>query len=106
VVQVARPPAAGPVGDADPEVPADWEPPLPPDGELLGPLPLVVVEWQAVASVVTVAARTIVRLSGRLVRIDTRSPDCLEMVTECNHGVFADIVPADARENSSYGRHS
>jgi hypothetical protein len=100
VRQVARPSDAGPVGAADPLVPSDWEPLGLPDGEPAA-LPLV-LEWQPVASAVTAARRT----SVRLVRIDTRSPDRLELITQCNHGVFGDMVPAGARENSSYERHS
>jgi hypothetical protein len=62
------------VGDADPEVPADCDPPVPPEGVAPAPpLPLVVVlEWQAVASVVTATVRT----TARLLRIETMPPYC------------------------------
>jgi hypothetical protein len=63
-------PALGPDGDADPEVPADWEPLALADGGPAAPVVLL-LEWQAVASAVTVAARTIGRPSERFVRIDT-----------------------------------
>jgi hypothetical protein len=75
VRQVVRPPDAGAVGAADPLVPSDWEPPLLPDGAPAAPL--LVLEWQPAARAVTAARKT----SVRLVRIDTGSPDRLEMTT-------------------------